>query len=185
MAIVLIRKMGCPRSSNPYGITDPKGNPACLRERVERLPMRAKYTKVRARSANDGSGTAGWLLAAPVPACFLKDEEDIAAPPGSLNNRVGVVHGGCVNRELRKHDHSALSQSVRAQSLRGCTTKRRHQPCQLLCFWCERKSDEYRLVKEASGGQKGVAPGGRECSIRLDRNHVAALGTNAHVLSHT
>src|SRR5712692_6327632 len=97
MAIVLIRKMGCPRSSNPYGITDPKGNPACLRERVERLPMRAKYTKVRARSANEGSGTAGWLLAAPVPACFLKDEEDIAAPPGSLNTCIS----GCTWVRIR------------------------------------------------------------------------------------
>src|SRR5712692_7697552 len=91
MAIVLIRKMGCPRSSNPYGITDPKGNPACLRERVERLPMRAKYTKVRARSANEGSGTAGWLLAAPVPACFLKDEEDIPAPSWQPK----YLHSGC------------------------------------------------------------------------------------------
>jgi hypothetical protein len=43
--------------------------------------MRAKYTKVHARSANVGSGTAGWSLAAPVPACFLMDEEDINAPP--------------------------------------------------------------------------------------------------------
>jgi hypothetical protein len=42
--------------------------------------MRAKYTKVRARSANEGSGTTGWSLAATVPACFLMDEEDIAAP---------------------------------------------------------------------------------------------------------
>jgi hypothetical protein len=42
--------------------------------------MRAMYTKVRAHSANEGSGTAGWSLAAPVPACFLIDEEGIAAP---------------------------------------------------------------------------------------------------------
>jgi len=79
MAIVLMRKMGRPWLSDPYGIRDPKGKPGCLRERVERLPMRPKYTKVRARSANEGSGTAGWSLAAPVPACFLADEEDIAA----------------------------------------------------------------------------------------------------------
>jgi hypothetical protein len=39
--------------------------------------MRAKYTKVRARSANEGSGTASWSLTGPVPACFLMDEEDI------------------------------------------------------------------------------------------------------------
>jgi hypothetical protein len=30
---------------------------------------------VRALSANEGSGTAGWLLVAPL-ACFPKDEED-------------------------------------------------------------------------------------------------------------
>ena len=39
--------------------------------------MRPKYTKVRARSENEGSGTVGSSLAAPVPACFLMDEEDI------------------------------------------------------------------------------------------------------------
>jgi hypothetical protein len=52
--------------------------------------MRAKYTNVRARSANEGSGTAGWSLTAPVLACFLMEEEDIAFPPGSLDNRVGI-----------------------------------------------------------------------------------------------
>ncbi len=31
----------------------------CLRERVERLPTRARYTNVRARSENEGSATAG------------------------------------------------------------------------------------------------------------------------------
>ena len=40
--------------------------------------MRLRYTKVRARSANEGSGTVGWSLVAPVPACFLTEEEDIA-----------------------------------------------------------------------------------------------------------
>src|SRR5258708_39929481 len=86
--------------------------------------MRAKYTKVRARSANEGSGTAGWSLAAPVPACFLMDEEDIAAPSGSLNNRVGVVHGGCGNRDSGGGTIRRLSQSVRPQSLRGCATSK-------------------------------------------------------------
>jgi hypothetical protein len=56
--------------------------------------MREMYTKVRARSANEGSGTGGLSLAPLVPACFLIDEEDIAAPSGSLNNRLGVVYGG-------------------------------------------------------------------------------------------
>src|SRR6266566_4935269 len=56
-------------------MTDPNWNPGCFRERVERLPMRPKYIRVRARSANAGSGTAGWSLAGPVAACFLMDEE--------------------------------------------------------------------------------------------------------------
>src|ERR1700722_3009896 len=81
MAIVLIRKTGFAWSSNPYGITDPKGNPCCLRERVERLPTRPRYTKVRARSANVGSATAGWLPAAVEPACFPAVDEDIPALP--------------------------------------------------------------------------------------------------------
>jgi hypothetical protein len=42
--------------------------------------MRAMYIKARARSAHEGSGTAGWSLAAPVPVCFLMEEEDIAVP---------------------------------------------------------------------------------------------------------
>jgi hypothetical protein len=56
---------------------DTKGKPGCLRESVERLPMRPKYTKVRARSENEGSGIMGWSCAAPVAACFLMDGEDI------------------------------------------------------------------------------------------------------------
>ncbi len=40
--------------------------------------MRPKYTKVRARSEKEGSGTVGWSLAALVPACFLMDVEGIA-----------------------------------------------------------------------------------------------------------
>src|SRR5580700_8693117 len=43
---------------------------------VERLPMRHECINVRALSANEGSGTVGWLLVAPA-ACFLKGEEDI------------------------------------------------------------------------------------------------------------
>src|ERR1700722_589228 len=81
MAIVLIRKTGFAWSSNPYGITDPKGNPCCLRESVERLPTRFRYTKVRARSANVGSAIAGWLPAAVEPACFPAVDEDIPALP--------------------------------------------------------------------------------------------------------
>ncbi len=40
--------------------------------------MRPKYTNVRARSANVGSGSGGWSLADPGPACFLTDEVVIA-----------------------------------------------------------------------------------------------------------
>src|SRR6266851_2216926 len=90
MAMVLMRKMGRPWSSSPYGITDPKGNPGCLRERVERLPMRPKYTKVRARSAKEGSATVCWSLAAPGPACFPVDKEDIAARPQEFEQLSGI-----------------------------------------------------------------------------------------------
>jgi hypothetical protein len=53
--------------------------------------MRVIYAKVRARSANEGSGMGGWSLVALVLACFLK-EEDITPPGASLNNRAGDVH---------------------------------------------------------------------------------------------
>ena len=44
--------------------------------------MRPECINVRARSANEGSGTAGWPLVAPL-ACFPKDEEDIVdSSPG-------------------------------------------------------------------------------------------------------
>src|ERR1700685_354749 len=77
IAMVLMRKMGRPRSSNAKGITDPNGNPACFREWVERLPMRPKCVSVRARSAYAGSGTGGCPLAGPVSPCFLADDEVI------------------------------------------------------------------------------------------------------------
>src|ERR1700733_13190106 len=67
--------MGFAWSSNPYGITDPNGNPCCLRESVERLPTRPRYTNVRARSAKVGSAIAGCI--APEPACFPAPDEDI------------------------------------------------------------------------------------------------------------
>jgi hypothetical protein len=40
--------------------------------------MRLECINVRARSANDGSGSADWPLVAPL-ACFPKDEEDTYA----------------------------------------------------------------------------------------------------------
>src|SRR5271157_6383802 len=76
MAIVLTRKRGRPSLSSAYGINDPNGKPGCLRDWVERLPIRPKCINVRALSANEGSGTADWPLVAPL-ACFPKDEEDI------------------------------------------------------------------------------------------------------------
>src|ERR1700719_974257 len=91
MAIVLMRKTGFAWSSNPYGITDPKGNPCCLRESVERLPTRPRYTKVRARSANVGSATAGWLLATPELACFPAVDEDIPVLPHGFDARSGIL----------------------------------------------------------------------------------------------
>jgi len=39
------------------------------------------YNKVRARSANEVSATAGWLLAAPEPACFPVGKEDMLFSP--------------------------------------------------------------------------------------------------------
>jgi len=53
--------------------------------------MRVMCAKVLARSANEGSGTAGWSLAVPVRACCFVDKEDIPLR-GSLNNRGVVVH---------------------------------------------------------------------------------------------
>jgi hypothetical protein len=75
IAIVLIRKIGRPFSSSAYGMIDPKGNRSCLSECVERLPMRPKCKRVRARSAKEGSGRGGWLLGD--SACFLAIDEDI------------------------------------------------------------------------------------------------------------
>src|ERR1019366_4199264 len=76
-AIVLIRIIWRPWPSSPLGIKDPNGKLGCLRDRVERLPMRPECINVRALSANEGSGTADWPLVAPL-ACFPKDDEDIA-----------------------------------------------------------------------------------------------------------
>jgi hypothetical protein len=71
--MVLISKRGRPSLSRAKGINDPKGKPGRLRERVERLPTRLRCNRVRARSAKDGSGVAGSLPAAAVPACLLLD----------------------------------------------------------------------------------------------------------------
>jgi hypothetical protein len=73
IAIVLMRKIGRPLWSNPYGITDPNGNPGCFSDCVDRLPIRPRCSNVRARSAYEGSGTLGRSLGG--PACFLVEED--------------------------------------------------------------------------------------------------------------
>ncbi len=52
--------------------------------------MRPEYTKVRARSAKEGSAAVGWSLAALGPACFPVDEEDIAARPQEFEQLSGI-----------------------------------------------------------------------------------------------
>src|ERR1035441_7438313 len=59
MAMLLMKKTGRPRPSAAYGITEPNGNPANFRECVDRLPILATETSVRARSTSEGSGTSG------------------------------------------------------------------------------------------------------------------------------
>ncbi len=68
--------------------------------------MRPKYTNVRARSENEGSGTVGWSLAAPVPACFLLDKDDIPALfcQSNLSQRKPLIVGRSV--ALVGHDHA-------------------------------------------------------------------------------
>ena len=78
----------------------------------------AKYAKVRARSANEGSGTAGWSLAAPVPACFLIEEEDIAVlswqckgSQWSSKGQKGVAPGRLqMIHSVRPKSHSSAGQ---------------------------------------------------------------------------
>jgi hypothetical protein len=80
--------------------------------------MREMYTKVRVRSANEGSGTGGWSLAPPVLACFLMDEEDIAVPSDSLNNRLGVVYRG---KSVGTDDWKQLGNWLRQLTMRRDT----------------------------------------------------------------
>jgi hypothetical protein len=48
-------------------MSDPKGNPLCLRESVDKVPTAAPDRRVRTRSAWEGSGNCG--AAGPVLAC--------------------------------------------------------------------------------------------------------------------
>ena len=77
MAMLLMKRTGRPRPSAAYGIMEPNGKPAHFRECVERAPMRAMETSVRARSASEGSGTSGGTgpvpVPAPGPACWRVD----------------------------------------------------------------------------------------------------------------
>ena len=50
-------------------MTEPKGQPKCLFETVERVPSCSNETSVLARSANDGSGTGGIVDAGLLVAC--------------------------------------------------------------------------------------------------------------------
>src|ERR1017187_3675427 len=68
MAILLIRKMGRPAESSANGIREPKGNPGCLRDSVERLATGTSEMRVLTRSAWGGSGSCG--DAGPVDACW-------------------------------------------------------------------------------------------------------------------
>jgi hypothetical protein len=58
--------------------------------------MRPKYTNVRARSANVGSGTRGWSPVGPGPACFLMDVVVIA-----VFSYVSSSGGRCADKILR------------------------------------------------------------------------------------
>ena len=67
MAILLMRKRGCPEESSAKGISEPKGNPGCLRDSVDRVATEVSDIRVRMRSAWLGSGSCG--SAGPVNAC--------------------------------------------------------------------------------------------------------------------
>src|SRR5437016_10523183 len=62
--------------------------------------MPPKYIRVRARSANAGSGTAGWSLAGPVPACFLMDEEVMIGVSWNLRALFEVMRSVAAHRRL-------------------------------------------------------------------------------------
>src|SRR5580700_7403748 len=68
MAILLMRKMGRPAASSANGMSDPKGNPGCLRDIVDRVATETSERRVRARSAWQGSVCSGG--AGPVDACW-------------------------------------------------------------------------------------------------------------------
>src|SRR6266852_8859481 len=55
----------------PVDGVDPKGNPGNFRECVDKLPIRPSETRVRARSASEGSGTSE--APGPKPACCRVD----------------------------------------------------------------------------------------------------------------
>jgi ATPase family associated with various cellular activities (AAA) len=50
-------------------------------QEIERLPMRPRCTRVRARSANEGSGIGGWSVPEPELACLPNGNDDTRTPP--------------------------------------------------------------------------------------------------------
>src|SRR5574340_381791 len=72
-------------------MTDPKGQPGCLRERVERPPVRCRWTSVFARSAWDGSGTSGPSESGPL-LCCRDDDTDY---PSFSSVSLTTPYSGC------------------------------------------------------------------------------------------
>jgi len=83
--------------------------------------MRPKYTKVRARSAKEGSATVGWSLAAPGPACFPVDKEDIAALPQEFEQLSGI---SLVPRVLEQANTSRLELPVEKERIKYAISRK-------------------------------------------------------------
>src|ERR1035438_6732576 len=112
MVRLLLRDRNPPQTSSPRcGIQRPPFDGAVWKvSYVKRLPP--------VGSAYEGSGTAGWSLAAPVPACFLIEEEDIAVlswqckgSQWSSKGQKGVAPGRLqMIHSVRPKSHSSASQ---------------------------------------------------------------------------